>query len=250
MPNAQDAPVKNHSITVWTDVWQVYEDVCIICAGLWIGSWRGNSRESYTTRDGPENWGAIRLSGDDDLSLRSTYVRNVGMGIEGRPSTGPVASSSGSTLNSNQRTSAMSWASSKATIVGTRLTGKARGGSSSNVADPAADENERTSTSLEERQRNTQISTTFPLLQTLHAQTAFQLSVLEDVISRQGISSDVVQRVVVMTPKDILAFELGPLSGFDVRYLEWFADEYAGDDVRIVIKRGWRDMLGVLFGYV
>ena len=224
--------------------------MCIICAGLWIGSWRGNSRESYSARDGPENWGAIRLAGDDDLSLESTYVRNVGMGIEGRPSTGPIASSSGSTLSSTKRTSAMSWASSKATIVGTHLAGKVRGGSSSNTADPAVDDGDEAPAGLDERQRNTQISTTFALLQTFHAQTAFQLSVLEDIISRQGISSDVTQRVVVMTPKDILAFELGPLSGFDVRYLEWFADEYAGNDVRVVIKRGWRDMLGVLFGYV
>ena len=41
--------------------------------------------------------------------------------------------------------------------------------------------------------------------------------------------------MVYLTPKDILAFELGPFSGFDARYLKWLADEYG---VKVVVKRG------------
>ncbi|KAK2465002.1 hypothetical protein APHAL10511_003078 [Amanita phalloides] len=56
-------------LSTWSDGWRVYEDVCIICAGLWLGSWRGNSKMSYSTENGLENWGAVRLEGDDDLTL-------------------------------------------------------------------------------------------------------------------------------------------------------------------------------------
>uniref|UniRef100_A0A0W0G5B6 Protein LCHN n=1 Tax=Moniliophthora roreri TaxID=221103 RepID=A0A0W0G5B6_MONRR len=62
-------PLKTKYITAWTDVWRVYEDVCLVCAGLWMGSWRGNSTASYSTANGADNWGSIRLEGDDDLTL-------------------------------------------------------------------------------------------------------------------------------------------------------------------------------------
>ena len=52
--------------------------------------------------------------------------------------------------------------------------------------------------------------------------------------------------VVYLTPRDILAFELGPFSGFDARYLKWLADEYG---VKVVVKRGWKDLLSAVFGY-
>ena len=44
-----------------------------------------------------------------------------------------------------------------------------------------------------------------------------------------------------MTPRDILAFELGPFGEFDARYLKWLAD--------VVVKRGWKDLLSAVFGY-
>ncbi|KAJ7434687.1 hypothetical protein B0H11DRAFT_1757038, partial [Mycena galericulata] len=42
---------KSKSITAWTDA-HVYEDVCVICARLWMSSWRGDSVMSYSTADG------------------------------------------------------------------------------------------------------------------------------------------------------------------------------------------------------
>jgi len=52
-----------------------------------------------------------------------------------------------------------------------------------------------------------------------------------------------------LTPRDMGAFELGALSGVDVKYLEWLVEEYAGE-YRFVMRRGWRDVLGVIFwGY-
>ena len=54
--------------------------------------------------------------------------------------------------------------------------------------------------------------------------------------------------MVYLTPKDILAFELGLFSGFDAWYLNWLADEY-GVKVVVTRKRGWKDLLSAVFGY-
>jgi hypothetical protein len=55
---------------------------------------------------------------------------------------------------------------------------------------------------------------------------------------------------VQLTPKDMLVFELGPLSRLDAKYLEWLVQEYAGcGDVAMVVRRGWRDLLGAIFRY-
>lgn len=228
-----------------------------------MGSWRGNSTMSYSTANGPENWGAVHLDGDDDLSLGGAYVRNVGMGIEGRPvessaTLGPSGSTSSS--KTTRRVSAMSWSSGKATVVNTlpSSSGKARQIPSATVTEGeeilALGEIQQ----LEEeasRRRNGQLLTTMALLQTFHAHTLFQLSVLEDILARQGVSpassaSDICpQRMIALTPKDIFAFELGPLSSLDVRYLEWLVDEYVGSQTKVLIKRGWKDLLGTIFGY-
>lgn len=301
-----DVSTKSKAATIWPDAWRVYEDVCIICAGLWMGSWRGNSTASYSTADGAENWGSVRLEGDDDLSLRNmlggssaangngnesakgkmsvdssrTYVRNVGMGIEGRP----VDSLGGVTSKSTRRASAVSWSSGKATVVGTASgNGKARQGSTSTMPGPSAmrhvgEEGEAVALTglgpeqlrdLEEEPRgvSSQVNTTMALLQTFHAHTAFQLSVLENLLSQRGVKLPyastnnnnngdsggtgiaTTNQVVSLTPKDIVAFELGPFSSLDARYLEWLAAEYAGDQVKVIVKRSWRDLLGAIFGY-
>ncbi len=270
---------------------------------MWIGSWRGNSTASYSTSNGPENWGSVRLEGDDDLSLRNvlkdpgigsentkgklsiesqrTYVRSLGMGIEGRP-----VDSLGGVANKSRRASAMSWSSGKATVVGTVSgNGKSRQLSTSTSPGSSAipDSGEGTYAvalnrldsehviDLEEqaRRRMSQVYTTMALLQTFHAHTTFQLSVLEDLLRTKlpnppnnggaSASRTVVdasdqetpagEQVVMLTPKDFLAFELGPFSSLDAKYLEWLAEQYAGGEIKVVVKRNWRDLLGVFFGY-
>src|ERR1700722_1136180 len=38
----QKQPSKSASTYVWSDMWRVYEDVCVMCAGLLMGGlWRG-----------------------------------------------------------------------------------------------------------------------------------------------------------------------------------------------------------------
>lgn len=102
--------------------------------------------------------------------------------------------------------------------------------------------------------RERQLLTTLALLQTFHANTCFQLSRLASLIpawpvadaSSSGTPPDA--EVIYITPKEMLSFELGPLSSMDGRYLEWLADEY-GRGARFVVKRGWKDLFGVLFGF-
>ena len=88
-------------------------------------------------------------------------------------------------------------------------------------------------------------------LQTFHAHISFQVSVLESMLTRQDSSAGSGETVVYLTPKEILAFvlafELEPFSGFDAWYLKWLADEYYG--VKVVVKRGWKDLLSAVFGY-
>jgi hypothetical protein len=217
---------------------------------------------SYSTANGAENWGSVRLEGDDDLTVGGAYVRNVGMGIEGRPvDSGATLGVSSATSKSSRRASAVSWSSGRATVVGTVSgNGKQRQVSTSAppaVASAGGDDHAPGPSPAQESDRHMkdgQLLTTMAILQTFHAHTLFQLSVLENLLAQQGISQPSVtarprENVVQLTPKDILAFELGPLSGFDAKYLEWLVQEYAGNDVKVVVKRGWRDLLGAIFGY-
>jgi len=210
--------------------------------------------------------------GEMSIDSSRTYVRNLGMGIEGRPVDGV-------TNKSTRRASAVSWSSGKATIVGTASgNGKARQTSISTTPGPSAirhagEEGDAVALTglrsdplrdLEEESRrvSSQANTTMALLQTFHAHTVFQLSVLGNLLSQQGVklpyaltnngggtSITTTNQVVSLTPKDIVAFELGPFSSLDARYLEWLAAEYAGDQVNVIVKRSWRDLLGAIFGY-
>lgn len=113
---------------------------------------------------------------------------------------------------------------------------KASASSSSAPPDPQAD--------LEDR-RDRQVLTTLALLQTFHANTRFQLSRLALFLPSEPQTGP---RIVYLSPKDVTSFELGPLSGFDARYLAWLADEYGGG-AKLEIKRGgWRDWVGIVFG--
>ncbi|KAF7983593.1 hypothetical protein HWV62_20489 [Athelia sp. TMB] len=224
------SPPDSRAPSSWADAWRVYEDVCIVCAGLWIGSWRGNSSMSYSTRNGNmENWGSVRLEGDDDLSINGAYVRTVGMGIEGGPS------QASPTTKPQRRASGMSSWSAK--TGGMKLSNRKASASSS-----AAAPNPQAGT---EEHRDRQVLTTLALLQTFHANTRFQLSRLASFLPAEPATGE---RTVYLTPKDVTSFELGPLSGFDARYLGWLADEYGGG-VKLEIKRGgWRDWMGIIFG--
>ena len=200
----------------------MYEDVCIMCAGLWIGPWWGSSTGNNA------NWGGVRLEGDDDLSVGGSYVRNTGMGR-------PEAISSLAAPKPQRRSSGLSWASGKST--GVKVNTQQASPPSTMPLDELVGPNQR---------RDRQVLTTLALLQTFHAHTHFQLSRLASFLPSASLASS--SGTVSLSPKDVTSLELGPLSGFDTRYLQWLADEYGGG-VNVEIKRGgWRDWVGIIFG--
>jgi hypothetical protein len=210
---------------------------------------------SYSTVNGSiANWGSIRLEGDDDLTMGGSYMRNLGMGIEGRPLTTasggiestPPTQTSQPTLKPSKRSSGISWTSGKATAlipVGQHPHASSSTAFGSSYTEPSDDP----ARELAER-RDQQIMTTLALLRTFHANTCFQLSRLRAIITQRRDSGTTSDGTVYLTPKDILSLELGPLSGFDAKYLGWLAAEYT-PDTRVVVKRSWRDLLAMIFGY-
>lgn len=234
---SSETDARNKPSSSWTDPWRIYEDVCIVCAGLWMGSWRSNSVASYSTGNGSlANWGSIRLEGDDDLTVDGTFVRNLGMGIEGCPSGSPNS-------KGMRRSSGMTWPD--------RNTGADRRQPSSSSAAtrsmPQLCSNGNDTDPETNERRDRQILTTLALLQTFHANTNFQLSRLVDLLP-SDTSGTPETSIIYITPKDMVSFELGPLSSLDARYLEWLADEY-GAGSQIVVKRGWKDLFGMIFGF-
>lgn len=196
---------------------------------------------SYSTANGPENWGSVRLDGDDDLTLNGVlsnpaasgqagHVRNLGMGIEGRPLT----------TRAMRRSSTMSW-SSRAT-----LSNGAGGSDARRSKTPTSASTEPVESELDESERrDRQFLTTLALLQTFHAHTLFHLSTLESFLPAPSNRS---RAVVTLTGRDMLTFELGVYSWLDVKYLEWLTQEYGGG-AQVVVKRHWKDLFWLVFGY-
>ncbi len=54
--------------------------------------------------------------------------------------------------------------------------------------------------------------------------------------------------IMTFTPKDVMSFELGPSSGLDVCFMEWLGEEYGGG-VRVLVRRSWKDLVGLILGF-
>jgi hypothetical protein len=213
-----------------------------------MGTWRNNSTMSYSTENGStSNWGSIKLEGDDDLTVGGSYVRNLGMGIEGRPNIGSSSARSNTISRRSKLSSGLLRSNGKATT-SNPMTSEQEASSSTafNSSDIQLEQNTK---ELDER-LDRRVRTTLALLQTFHANTCFQLSQLQTYLSRRvNTESGDAEQAIQMTPKDILSFELGPFSGLDVRYLGWLVAEY-GAGTTVVLKRGWKDLFGfIIFGY-
>ncbi|OSD02286.1 hypothetical protein PYCCODRAFT_1435621 [Trametes coccinea BRFM310] len=262
----------------WTDVWRVYEDVCVMCAGLWMGAWRSSTSYPGSSRRN-EFWGSIRLEGEDDLSLRTRstpHVRHVGLGIEGRPSGGTVPPGSGSrTPRALRRASTMSawtWSGGKSgdaqeqparpttEDAPTPSGGMFIPGARNNVPEPGPRDD---AAAVARRER--QVLTTLALLDTFHTNTTAILSRLATLLETRKAQQQQQQcsrradsnvstalaggtQTVLFTPKDVLSFELGPFSGLDARFVEWLGEEYGGG-MRVLVKRGWKDLFGLILGF-
>ena len=112
------------------------------------------------------------------------------------------------------------------------------------------------------------IQTTLALLQTFHANTVFLLSKLHEIMPPlsspvQERSSSRYQRVpsdaqeddvdtISLSQRDMLSLELGVMSELDSKFIEWLAEAEGysglGTGRRVVVKRSWQELLGLVFG--
>lgn len=204
-----------------------------------MGAWRNNSVTSYSTVDGNmANWGQVRLEGDDDLSVGGSYVRNLGMGIEGRPA--PPS-------DLNRKDSGASGSSKAAKRVsGTSVWSKfANRDANDRLIQLGNDESARL------RKREQQILVTLALLQTFHAHTTNLLSTLSRYLpGAPAPSSGNNLSTIYLSPKDLSAFELGGLSSLDAQFIEWLGGEYGSRvGVMVVVRRGWKDVARFVLGF-
>jgi len=250
--------------SLWTDAWRLYEDVCLACAGLWTGlPWRN--------RHGPdESWAEAEEYG---LAGGPVRVRPHGEGIEGRPMTVPGGSTRRRSFRrASERSFPEPWTDAPSTQDGAPKDIYKDDDDDDDDGDEEAEEEEEG----EDRDdavlvRDRQSRTTLALLQTFHAQTRFWLSRLAALLPPRtdhdhettytdGPAPDDgdaredeggAEMVVQLAPRDVLELELSPLSSLDARFVEWLAEEYgasrAGAGVRVFVKRGWRDLLGLVF---
>ncbi|KIP07191.1 hypothetical protein PHLGIDRAFT_30136 [Phlebiopsis gigantea 11061_1 CR5-6] len=256
-----------NSITAgFTDIWRVYEDVCVICAGLWLGAWRSPSPSREPPGSRAENWGSVRLTGDDplytdperdELDAKSTksrvYVRNVGMGIEGRPGgsspASPVVQEDGILLHRTPKaarrasgSSVWTWTSGRGVLSAPSTTKPSKTGPDADTEEPGR-----------AARRARQVATTLALLRAFQANTDALLARLAEILpertahSHNAASIAGTRSAVVLTPKDLVSFDLGPLSGLDGRFVEWLVEVY-GNGARVVVRRSWRDVMALIFG--
>ncbi|KAF8525184.1 hypothetical protein BU17DRAFT_41847 [Hysterangium stoloniferum] len=192
--DADEAGSNAESKSRWTDGWRLYEDVCVACAGAWMGGWRsGNSAWGIGSSGSlhVNKSGGIRLDGDDD------GIRNAGRGIEGRP---VMTTSPSSTVISKE--------------------GLSR-----------------------------QVQTTLALLNTFHAHSEFLSERLSELLDEASADSNSTE-TLVLHPRDVMSLELGVLSDLDARFLEWLAERNKKSGGRkVIVKRGWKDLLAVLLGF-
>ena len=202
------------AIWTWTDAWGVYEDVCLVCARLCSCLWRNNgSGSSSNSTNHNDQWSWTARARRE----RRAEVRARGEGIEGRP------------VSYRRR----------GVRIGKYDSSDAVDGIGEVVEGEGEEEEEEENGAVLVRSRQTR--TTLALLQTFHAQTRFLLSRLATVLP----SSDT-QQQQMMTPRDLVVLQLGPLSTLDARFVEWLAEEYA--EAGVEVRRGWRDLLGGLVG--
>jgi hypothetical protein len=238
--------------SLWTDAWRLYEDVCLVCAGLWVGGpWRNNRHGLQ------ESWAGTE---EDRFLDNPVRVRAHGEGIEGRPIA--IAAAGGSTRTrsyrrATQRYLPSPWMATTPSVTDDDVT-----------KDGYRDDDEEGESVALVHDR--QSRTTLALLQTFHAQTRFWLSRLATLLppqctatsangelrtnepgSTEGESGERDEVVVVqLAPRDVLELELSPLSSLDAQFVEWLVEEYgAGSDMRVSVsvRRGWRDLLGLVF---
>lgn len=178
----------------WSDPWSVYDDICMVCAGIWAG-WKPTP--SIKLEDSPRQ----------------------------RPSRSS-SQSTGITANTSQS--------------GTQMR-------------PSADMKKSRRSSVDPRlgtlsstPTTNHTVTTLSLLSAFHNHTAFLLSRLAQVAPSNADASSLSSNPIIIGPREMVAFDLGPGSDLDARFVEWLG-ETRGQ--RLKVKRGWKDIISFFLGF-
>lgn len=211
----------------WSDFlpWRLYsyEDVCLVCAGLWL--------------KGEAESGGVRLEGDDNALLQS------------RPDPDGAKDVSDSRSSRTQHRSSTQ-------LIPPRPGKTAR--TPSTTSSSSSDSSTSNSSFDSARQRRyfqypTNVRTTLMLLDVFHSQSTFWLDTLQDLLLLQAIrlqasgSPKALKKAIVLTPQNLTAMRLSSLSETDSRFVEWLAQARFGR--KISVKRGWRDLVTAAVGW-
>lgn len=227
----------------WTDPWKIYEDACVVCASIWLSGLRtamgGTYIPGWTARDGALD--SPHLDGEENSLQYGVNVRKVGQGIEGKRIDNKSSSSSKRTSYTPSR-------------VGSPGPVPVAQGSIPPLPVPS-----NTPSAIEARTKHQhQVQMTLILLGVFHTHTSFLLDRLGDVLDPGGGTTSQIGAGIAYTPtdnivltaRDVMALELGPLSDLDARFVQWLAEktELAGGR-KVVVRRSWRDLLAAVFGF-
>jgi hypothetical protein len=175
----------------WADPWRLYEDICMVCAGIWVG-WKPP--------------GFLKLTDSDQASNAQSPSAHP---LEERASGAQAQSTD---LQPSNRPS----------------------------IDPRLG---RFPTKPSTRARVTVLS----LLSTFHNHTEFLLAKFNQVMAKKEVerTNEGSSAPVILTPRDVMALELGPGSELDARFIEWLGEINSRS---IKVKRGWKDVISYAFG--
>ncbi|EJT98131.1 hypothetical protein DACRYDRAFT_118884 [Dacryopinax primogenitus] len=234
-------PPEGHPVNKsWQDPWQMYEDVCMMCAGMFVGSWRSSG---------------VRLEGEEaDLRRIQTRPKVNAGGHHRSPSGGSVRSAPVGEMSIPPKRNAI------------EALRRASGATSEQLSATSLPNPDTGVGAESESPHLDNVTSALLLLSQFQANTAALLASLSDLVmppltpdvpattpgpgarpspSPSGKRRRPSPRSVTLTPRDLLALKLGPLSAGDAKFVEWLALERLG--MRVSVRRGWWDLsLGLL----
>ncbi|KAF7797002.1 hypothetical protein EIP86_008194 [Pleurotus ostreatoroseus] len=211
------------------DVWRLYEDACVLCAGLWLAPYADASPpdDAYVDEDDP------------DLVLVPSQAH---------------AHAHAHAQDAHRRLRARRIATTRALLRALHAHTEAFVGRLAGVLPPVPPDPQPRTRDVRTANASTGANTS------AHPNSHH----LTHMGSSQGTGPAAPAPVdveIILTPRDLLALSLGPLSALDARFVEWVAGEYyrnAGGEgqeegegagrVRVVVRRGWREVLGLVLG--
>ena len=221
------------------DPWRVYEEACIVCAGVWLsgirGAWTGSSADPN----------APKLDGEDEALVYGVNVRKVGQGIEGKRDKAAKRLSTPTSSRTPARQASPA-----------PTAGPASASVSTFPPAPVPPEGSSLTASDGRPKVQHQVHMTLLLLGVFHSHTAFLLDRLGEILQLDAGPAPTGNGIayngdnIVLSVKDLMSLELGPLSELDARFAQWLTEkteQAAGR--RVVVRRSWRDLFAAVFGF-